>query len=72
MTLSASEQLVSIVSHLGGPKVTSGDIEWATDLPAGKKLIDWLASQVDDSEDVDYKTHASLRDIALEREEISS
>lgn len=34
-----------MIRTLGGPRFSPGDFEWATSLPAGKNLIDWLASQ---------------------------
>ncbi|KAJ6518670.1 hypothetical protein C8R45DRAFT_1084780 [Mycena sanguinolenta] len=42
-----TETATSIVSLLGGPQITSEDIDWALDLPAGQRLLDWLVSQVE-------------------------
>lgn len=79
MTLSASQKLVSVISYLGGPNITSGDIDWAIDLPAGKRLIEWLADQVDDEQvsnagdsGVERRYYVALKSVALEQEESSS
>ena len=75
---SGVEHLVSTISHLGGPTIHPVDIEWATDLPAGKKLVEWLADQLmledlgDGEISVAEKTlhyQAVLQDIALQEEE---
>lgn len=41
----STQTLASMIRTLGGPRFSPGDFEWATSLPAGKNLIDWLASQ---------------------------
>ena len=79
MKSSATEKLASIVSHLGGPEISPLEIDWALDLPAGKRLIEWLVDQLD--EDVETDTvddgdsgrlyRAALKDIALDRQELS-
>lgn len=65
---SATESLVDIVAHLGGPRIVPGDIEWAVDLPAGRQLVEWIAAQLD-SNDEDRDLELSLKTIALEPEE---
>ena len=35
-----------MLSHLGGPECTEENIAWAADIPTGKKLLKWLASQM--------------------------
>lgn len=37
---------MELVSHLGGPSCTADELQWAADIPAGKRLLEWLASQV--------------------------
>ncbi|KAH9919063.1 hypothetical protein B0H21DRAFT_713039 [Amylocystis lapponica] len=41
----AVHTLVSYIQHLGGAPVAPTDIAWATDLPSGNALIEWLAAQ---------------------------
>lgn len=73
---SATERLIDIVAHLGGPRIIPGDIEWAVDLPAGKQLVDWIAAQLDSDDErgsdggVDRALRVSMKDIALEPEEV--
>ena len=66
-------QLSSIILALGGPHIQVEDIQWAIDLPAGKKLVDWIAAQLLDNE-IDDDGHgsyqAALRNIALEAGEV--
>jgi hypothetical protein len=79
MNKSSSTKLTELVSTLGGPGIADTDIEWALDLPAGKKLVEWLAAQLCDEEgdidktifgDGETKYGSSLRAIALEAGEI--
>lgn len=74
------------ISLLGGPRVESTDIDWATDLPAGNAFFEWLADQRhhwspklelqdptsgnDDEKTLETRMHAALREIALEKDEI--
>lgn len=70
---SLSTDLITLVSALGGPTVDPKDIEWATDLPAGKKLIEWLVEQSRGAEgDIDeqYRLYASLDAIVLQEDEL--
>ncbi|KAF7979029.1 hypothetical protein HWV62_44013 [Athelia sp. TMB] len=80
---SATENLIKIATHFGGRRMNLEDIEWATDLPAGKRLVDWIAAQLDPDVEQDgagggVRTHSalqlavSLKDVSLESEEISS
>jgi hypothetical protein len=70
MNQHTSSQLSSIISTLGGPSIQAEDIEWAIDLPAGKKLVDWLAAQfLDETDTSDMTRRVSLRNIALEAAE---
>ncbi|KAG6918892.1 hypothetical protein DXG01_010956 [Tephrocybe rancida] len=61
-------------TELGGPSVSVNNIEWATKIPAGAKLIQWLVDQcvADDAEgevqNLD-EIGAALRSVALERDE---
>ena len=34
-----------MISRLGGPDISPEEIEWATDLPAGKNLLEWFTNQ---------------------------
>lgn len=70
------QRLLSIVSHLGGPDISPRDVEWVTDLPAGKQLMGWLENQLIVDLDVE-RGHNEMdwvawEDITLERAEISS
>jgi hypothetical protein len=72
MNQNTPSQLSAIIYALGGPSINVEDIEWAIDVPAGKKLVDWIAAQLLDDE-IDggenaYK--AALRNIALEAGEV--
>ncbi|TFK45058.1 hypothetical protein BDQ12DRAFT_661667 [Crucibulum laeve] len=79
MHLSSKEALTTIVSTLGGPEINPADIEWTTDIPKGKELVDWLAAQiklveVDDELDDEQKRvqyQAALLYTALEAEEVA-
>lgn len=65
------KQLSAIISALGGPSIQVEDIEWAIDLPVGKKLMDWIAAQLlDDEIDDDRSCQVALRNIALEDGEV--
>jgi hypothetical protein len=76
MNRSAPSKLSAIISALSGPPIQVEDIEWALALPAGKKLVDWIAAQLLDEEiesengtnNANYQ--AALRDIALEAGEV--
>lgn len=59
----SSTALITILDHLGGPQLTEADVSWISDLPAGKSLLDFLASQVE------IQGTVALGDIALEKEE---
>lgn len=37
--------VIRIISHLGGPDCSEDDLRWAADIPSGKQLLGWLASQ---------------------------
>lgn len=65
------KQLSAIILALGGPSIQVEDIEWAIDLPVGKKLMDWIAAQLlDDEIDDDRSCQVALRNIALEDGEV--
>jgi hypothetical protein len=64
-----SEKLISMVSHLGGPQISAVDIEWATDIPAGRRLIEWFTSQLDEGLTDEVVMRASLEMISLEEVE---
>jgi hypothetical protein len=64
----ACRAVTTIVSELGGPSINPVDIEWALDIPAGKRLIHWLANQLGHETST---LGASLRCIALEAEEVT-
>jgi hypothetical protein len=57
-----------MVSQLGGPSISPAHIEWALDIPAGKRLIEWLAAQFRDGTPV----QTCLKMIALEDEEVQT
>jgi hypothetical protein len=71
-----SQKLFSTISRLGGPDISPGEVEWVTDLPAGKQLMEWLENQLMDDSDA-KRGHSETdwvawKDIALERNEFSS
>lgn len=76
MDRDAPSKLCAIISALGGPPIQAEDIEWALDLPAGKKLVDWIAAQLLDEEielengTINATCQAALRGIALEVGEV--
>lgn len=73
-----SETVTTIVSLLGGPDINPEEIDWALDLPAGQKLLEWLVSQVqlelsaDDASGIGTSDslRAALQAIALEDHEL--
>jgi hypothetical protein len=73
MSSHTPELLSLMILNLGGPDIQPSDMEWATDLPAGKALLEWFADQVDievggEGRGVDLQ--ACLEMIALEDEEV--
>ncbi|KAF8510487.1 hypothetical protein JB92DRAFT_2831543 [Gautieria morchelliformis] len=64
--MSSTTRVIAMLACLDGPNVSHQDLEWVNDLPAGKKLLDFLASQVQFVEGEAF----ALRDIALEKEEV--
>lgn len=78
MASSASEKLVSLVSHLGGRTISSREIDWVYDIPAGKQLLEWFVAPLDnwseagDDDEADHRHNVVLKDVALEPEELSS
>ncbi|KAI0359562.1 hypothetical protein OH77DRAFT_1587031 [Trametes cingulata] len=38
-------EVTRILHHLGGPRTSAEELEWAQDIPAGKQLLEWLPSQ---------------------------
>jgi len=73
-----SKTVSTIVSLLGGPELNPKDIDWASDLPAGRKLLEWLVSQVqpeledelDGTGAESGSIRAALQAIALEDDEL--
>ncbi|KAJ7736864.1 hypothetical protein B0H16DRAFT_110295 [Mycena metata] len=71
-----TQTATTIVSLLGGPDLNTEDIDWALDVPAGKRLLEWLVSQVELPADDDRGTdefdalRAALGAIALEEDEV--
>ncbi|KAJ7287014.1 hypothetical protein C8J57DRAFT_1282548 [Mycena rebaudengoi] len=71
-----SETVTSVVSLLGGPHFNAEDIDWAADLPAGRKLLEWLVAQLDlpaddgGFEDASLVRRATLTAISLEEDEL--
>ncbi|KAI0629433.1 hypothetical protein C8Q77DRAFT_1065394 [Trametes polyzona] len=48
-----------LITHLGGPECSEEDLRWATDIPSGRQLLEWLASQgLQDRERVDVARRA--------------
>ncbi|KAF8216375.1 hypothetical protein K438DRAFT_1953326 [Mycena galopus ATCC 62051] len=73
--MKTTETATAIVSLLGGPEFNAEDIDWAMDLPAGQRLLDWLVSQVelevaaaDDA--TSDSLRAALQAISLENDEV--
>ncbi|KAJ8076639.1 hypothetical protein PM082_001062 [Marasmius tenuissimus] len=72
-------KVTSIVSSLGGPQISPPDLEWALELEGGKRLFDWLASQISTvyPSEGTYelgeaaRIRAALSTIALEDEEVN-
>lgn len=77
------QNLVKMISLLGGPLLESNDFDWATDLPAGNAFFGWLAEQLHDWSELqnvssgnvdgvedDIRMYAALREIALEMDEV--
>ncbi|KAJ7032710.1 hypothetical protein C8F04DRAFT_1261561 [Mycena alexandri] len=72
-----TETATTIVSLLGGPELNAEDIDWALDVPAGQRLLEWLVSQVelpadsdDSGTDKSDTLRAALGAIALEEDEV--
>lgn len=67
--------LAKSINALGGPEHAADDLAWASSMPQGKALLEWLSSQVQcenlvstGSETITYQ--ASLQPIALHEQEI--
>ncbi|KAG5650526.1 hypothetical protein H0H81_011931 [Sphagnurus paluster] len=68
--MSTSDSLVvSAIAELGGPKIDASEIEWASQIPSGQKLLQWLADQCASPSD-SFDLGAALHAIALEEEEL--
>ncbi|KAJ7496740.1 hypothetical protein FB451DRAFT_1386108 [Mycena latifolia] len=71
-----SDAVTAIVTSLGGPKLNAEDIDWASDLPVGRRLLEWLASQAqleqlaDDGTGVSESLKAALQAISVEDDEL--
>ncbi|KIJ51365.1 hypothetical protein M422DRAFT_244543 [Sphaerobolus stellatus SS14] len=57
----ATSELIEIVNKLGGPEVTLEDVDWMTDLPVGKDVVEFLVSLATGD--------TALSDVALGKEE---
>ena len=44
--MTALADAIRLLSHLGGPDCTEENVAWAADIPGGKRLFEWLASQM--------------------------
>jgi hypothetical protein len=64
-----TETVTTIVSLLGGSQFNADDIDWALDLPAGQRLLEWLVSQVGDLS-TDDALRTALQAISLEEDEV--
>ena len=60
--LETISRVLQLVSHLGGPEYTTDEIQWAADIPAGKRLLEWLASQTSDADQVAATNHQFKQD----------
>ncbi|KAI0774813.1 hypothetical protein BD413DRAFT_472172 [Trametes elegans] len=52
MTTSSATTIADVthlISHLGGPRCPDEDLQWAADIPAGNKILQWVASQASDA-----------------------
>lgn len=59
----------TVISRLSGPDISPLDIEWASDLPAGRLLLQQLAGLFDiDGDDLDFQE--SIGRVALDAEEL--
>lgn len=65
-----TETVTDITSLLGGPEISAEDIDWALDVPAGQRLLDWLVSQVEGETDGPDQLRAALQVISLEENEV--
>lgn len=68
MVSSLADRFSRLVAGLGGPPVEAYDIEWATDIPAGKVMMEWATGQMVGGSH-DPIAQSSLRRIALDGEE---
>ena len=69
MVSSLADRFSRLVTCLGGPPTDVNEIEWATDVPSGKALMEWATGQMAGGPH-DPIASASLRRIALEEEEV--
>ncbi|THH13008.1 hypothetical protein EW146_g7165 [Bondarzewia mesenterica] len=65
MPPSLPQNLVDVISRLGGPNFSAADLEWAMDLPEGHQLVEWFASQFETDGD-----ESAIYNIALEKDEL--
>ncbi|KAJ6590031.1 hypothetical protein DFH09DRAFT_1307485 [Mycena vulgaris] len=65
--MDVSETITTIVSLLGGPNLNAEDISWALDLPAGRRLLEWLVSQVkfEAADDSSFQALASVERLLI-------
>ncbi|KAH9889399.1 hypothetical protein C8Q73DRAFT_793597 [Cubamyces lactineus] len=44
--MAALTETINLLAHLGGLELAEDHIAWAADIPAGKRLLEWLANQM--------------------------
>ncbi|KAG6828849.1 hypothetical protein H0H92_006608 [Tricholoma furcatifolium] len=72
---STLSRFTQAAAALGGPSVNINEIEWATHIPAGASLLQWLVDQCvgpegeEIGDEISAEMDAALRAIALEKEE---
>ena len=76
--LEYAEMLSALISSLGGPTCAAGDLAWASSMPQGRSLLQWLSSQISHGDVIskgsqsgnDIKCQAALQSIALHDQEL--
>ena len=73
-----TKTLIGIIDSLGGPRYAAEDLAWASSMPQGKRLLEWLSAQVPREDaglnapqlDEEVVYQAAVQPIALHEQEL--
>ena len=67
--------LIGIIDSLGGPRYAAEDLAWASSMPQGKRILEWLSAQIHaglnaSQLDEELVYQAAIQPIALHEQEL--